>query len=106
MTSAVSTLTVEERESIRRMTEEDWTAAVLARDWHKTLAMCAADVVYMPADHPALRGHAELRAWLDQFPRILTFTQPLESVDGYGDLAISRATFAATVDNSGTPIQV
>jgi ketosteroid isomerase-like protein len=63
-TVLASTLTKEDRETIRRLTEEEWTAAGLARDWDKALAMCAPDIVYMPADHAVLRGRAELRAWL------------------------------------------
>ena len=100
-----STLTAEDRESIRSVTEEGWTAAALARDWDKVLAMCAPDIVYMPADYPVLRGHAALRAWLDQFPSILRFTQPLESVEGHGNLAISRNTFAITVGDAGKLVE-
>ena len=100
-----STLTAEDRESIRSLTEDGWTAAFLAQNWDKALAMCAPDIVYMPADHPVLRGHAALRAWLDQFPRILKFAQPLEALEGQGALAIARGTFAVTVDVGGKPVE-
>ena len=100
----MTTLTTDDRDVIRQLTEARWTAALLARDWNQLLAMCADDIVYMPADHPVLRGHAALRAWFDQFPRMLTFSQPLEAVEGQGDLAISHSTFAVTVDNAGTPV--
>ena len=100
-----STLTAEDRESIRRMTEEGWTAAGLAQDWDKAIAMCAPDIVYMPADHPVLRGHAALRAWFDQFPRIVKFSQPLDALEGQGTLAMARGTFAVTVDVGGKLIE-
>jgi ketosteroid isomerase-like protein len=97
------TLTAEDVHAIRETTEQRWTKTILARDWEGMLALCAPDIVYMPADHPALRGHAQLRTWFDQFPRVLGLTQPLESVVGQGSLAIVRATFAATVDVEGKP---
>ena len=99
--SVASTLTPEDRETIRTLTEQKWTAAGLERDWDKALALCAEDIVYMPADQSVLRGHPALRAWLDQFPPIVRFTQPLEEVEGQGNLAIGRATFAVTVDLAG-----
>ena len=74
-------LTPDDREVIRRLTEEQWTAALSARDWDKALGMCADEIVYMPTDHPILRGHAALRAWLDQFPRTSKFSQPLRRWD-------------------------
>jgi ketosteroid isomerase-like protein len=101
MSGSVASLSPEDREAIRRMTEQEWTSAALARDWDRALALCSPDVVYMPADQPILRGHAELRNWFDQFPRILKFTQPLEDVEQEGNLAIARATFSATVEVSG-----
>jgi ketosteroid isomerase-like protein len=98
-------LSAEDRERLRTLTEEQWTAAALTRDWDKLLAMCAPDIVYMPADQPALPGHSALQAWLDQFPRIVKFTQPLEQVEGQGDLAVGRATFAITVEVAGKPVE-
>lgn len=67
-TSAASSLTEQDRETLRSLIEQRWPAAILARDWDDALAMCAEDLVYMPADHTTLRGHAEFRAWIDQFP--------------------------------------
>jgi ketosteroid isomerase-like protein len=87
------------------MTERQWTAAMLARDWDTALAMCAPNVVYMPADHPVLHGHAALRGWFEQFPPILKFTQPLETVEAQGNLAIGRATFTATIELGGKPME-
>lgn len=98
-------LTAEDRESVRHLVEVGWPAAVRARDWDKALAICAPDIVYMPADHPALHGHAALRAWLDLFPPILHFKQSLEAVDGDRQLAIARGSFTAAVDAAGHPME-
>lgn len=101
MTPPAASLTSEDREAIRRFTEQEWTAATLARDWDRSLALCTTDVVYMPADQPVLCGHAALREWLNQFPPVVQFSQPLEELSGQGNLAIARATFTAVVDVSG-----
>jgi ketosteroid isomerase-like protein len=81
--------------------EQEWTDAFVARDWDRVLAMCSTDIVYMPADQPVLRGHAAMREWLDQFPRIISFTQPVDDVDGRHDLAVARVTFAVEVEVAG-----
>lgn len=104
-TVLASTLTSEDCETIRSFTEQRWTAAALTRDWGKALAMCAPDVVYMPADQPVLHGHEQLRAWLNQLPPIVKFAQPLDSVEGNGNLASARNTFAVTVDISGKRVE-
>ncbi len=65
--------------------------------------MCwkAPDVAYMPADHGVLHGHAAVREWFEQFPTIVSFTQPLEHLDGGGGMAVARASFAVTVEVAG-----
>jgi ketosteroid isomerase-like protein len=104
-TSLASPLTTDDREAIRRFTEEEWTTALLARDWDRSLALCTQDIVYMAADQPVLRGHRALRDWLNQFPPIVRFTQPLEEVAGQGNLAIARARFDVAIDASGQHIE-
>jgi ketosteroid isomerase-like protein len=77
----------------------------MERRWDTALAMCHPDIVYMPADHPVLRGHAALQAWLEQFPPIVKFTRPLESVERQGDLAVTRNSFTVTIDHAGTLVE-
>jgi ketosteroid isomerase-like protein len=98
-------LTIEDRETIRRLTEEEWTQGAVARDWDRLLAMCAEDIAYMPADQPIVHGHAALRNWLEQFPPILRLTQPLVALEGHGIFAIARGTFEVTVDVGGQRIE-
>ena len=76
----------------------------MARDWEKVLAMCTEDIVYMPAGHPALRGRAELRAWLEQFPKTQTFAQPLSHLEGDANRAVARAAFDATIEVERKPV--
>ena len=102
--SAASTLSAEDLESIRDIIERRWTAACLAGDWDNALAMCAEDSVHMNPDEPAVRGHAELRAWFEKFPRIVKFTQSTRHVEGLANLAVAQCTAALTVEASGTQL--
>jgi len=86
------------------MAEREWTAAMLHKAPEKAIAMCTEDVVYMPSDSAALYGHAALRGWLQQFPTLRRFTQPVEEIEGYGELAICRCTFSATLDVGGREV--
>jgi ketosteroid isomerase-like protein len=99
-----SALSAEDLTHLRSIAEEHWTGAIVARDWDRTLEMCAADVVYMPPDSPALQGREALRQWLEQFSRIQKFTQPIETIHGSGDVAMMRGTFEITVDAGGQAI--
>ncbi len=105
MVSATSTLSREDVEQIRALVEEHWVQAGLARAWDKTLALCAPDIVYMPPDQAALHGHHELREWLERFPPIIEFAQPLESIEGHGNTASVRTAFSATVDAGGSQLR-
>ena len=60
----------------------------------------------MPAGHPALRGNAELRAWLKQFPKTLKFEQPLSHVEGDGNKTVAYATFDAVIEVDGKPVNI
>jgi ketosteroid isomerase-like protein len=101
----MSKLRPEDQNAIRHLLEEHWTAAGLARDWDKSLAICAQNVEFMVPDQPVVRGHEALRAWLDRFPTLLKFTQHVDEVEGQDNKAVSRATFALTIDNAGTPVE-
>ena len=103
--SSNSALTERDRETLHAMAEREWTGAWLARDWNRVLAMCAEDVVYMPADHPVLHGKAELRDWLAQFPPTTRFSQPVERTEGSALLATVHARFAVTIEIDGRPIE-
>ena len=69
---------------IRTIAESDWTTAFIARDLDRVCGMCDPDIVYMPADHPALLGTSALREFLAAFPPVTSFTQPLEMIEGSG----------------------
>jgi ketosteroid isomerase-like protein len=97
-------LTSDDRDRIKHLGEVEWTRALESGDAAQVLALCADDIVYMPADHPALHGHAELRQWLGTFPRVVRISQPMHSIEIAGDVAMAEATFDATLDVNGQPV--
>jgi ketosteroid isomerase-like protein len=96
-----TSLTAGDRESIRALAEDRWTAALINHDLDGLSALCAEDLVYMPADHAPLYGRAEFAAWLAAFPRVVRMTQPVEAIDGGGDMAMVRARFTVTLEVNG-----
>lgn len=91
-------LTDADRIRLRQMTEQEWVAAASAADWEACVALCSNDVEYMPPDSPGLRGHDELRGFLEAFPTIVDFSQSIQTVSGTSDLAVLRGSFAVTVE--------
>jgi len=96
---------VEDHQAIQRVVEREWTAAILARDFERTIALCAEDVVYMPAGLPALHGRSALRAWLDTLSRIVGFEQPVQQLDGQGNLAVACAAFRIASDTDAGRVE-
>lgn len=92
-------LTPDDRRQIKDLGEVEWTAAFIAGNHERLLELCDDDVVYMPADHPTVRGREALRAWLATFPPVTVFEQPIEAIDGHGDVAMARATFKVALAN-------
>jgi ketosteroid isomerase-like protein len=91
----------DDHERIKHLGEVEWTRALESGDVDQVLALCADDIVYMPADHRALHGHAELRQWLSTFPKVVRMSQPMHSIEIAGDVAMAEATFDATLDVGG-----
>jgi ketosteroid isomerase-like protein len=98
---ATAGLTGADRDEIRQLGEQRWPRALEARDLDALCELCTDDIVYMPADHPALRGRDAFRAWVAAFPRVVRMEQPMQSIDGAGHLALAEATFAVTLEVEG-----
>ena len=60
---------------------------VRARNWDSFASLFTEDVVFMPPNHPALRGRAALRAWADSNPTFADFGFTNTTYDGAGDVA-------------------
>ncbi len=103
--SVDSPLSAGDRETLRDLVERQWVAFDLARDWDKWIATADPDVVYMPADQPSLRGQAELRTWMDQFPHILKVTHSVEDMDGSANHAVVRCTAEIAIELAGQRVE-
>ena len=90
-------------EAAIRKSIESYAEAVLASDWAGLAAMHTEDAVVMPPNEPAVQGRAALEAWGEAWPPITEFSTAAVEIDGRGDLAFVRGTFAMTIMPEGTP---
>ena len=88
-----------------RAVPEAFAQAVLAGDWGTVAAGYAEDAVLMPPNGPAVEGRAAIRAWWEasSTPNMTQFTLPPTEIDGHGDLAYVRGTYAMTIVPEGAP---
>jgi ketosteroid isomerase-like protein len=97
-------LTPKDRENIRTLGEVHWTGALTAGNLDALVELCTDDIVYMPADHPALRGRDQFRAWLSSFPKVVRMSQPMDWIEGTGGVAMAEASFAVTLEVEGQEV--
>ena len=72
--------------------------ADLAGDWDAVAALFADDCVFMMPNQPALEGKAAWRAMVDEVkPTIHAVTVDVDEIEGRGDLAYIRGTYAETL---------
>jgi len=76
-------------------------ADILARRDSASVAQYAQNAVFMTPNAPALEGRAAIRAWFEQSPPMTTFTLSVVEIDGRGDLAYVRGTYALTIAAAG-----
>lgn len=55
------------------------------------------NATFMPPNQGPVEGRASIRAWLQAFPPMTDFTLTTVEVDGRGDLAYARGTYALTI---------
>jgi ketosteroid isomerase-like protein len=73
----------------------------LARRDSANAAQYAENAVFMPPNQPAVEGRAAIRAWLAAFPPMSAFSLTSIEIDGQGDLAYERGTYAFTIAAAG-----
>ncbi len=74
--------------------------AVADRD-SANAAMFTANGVFMPPNQPAVEGRAAIQAWFAAFPALSEFTVQVVEIDGRGDVAYARGTYALTIAAAG-----
>lgn len=94
-------LTTEERDLAERWSRSSWAApenAYRARDLDRLTHMYTPDAISMPANHPALRGHEEIRTWYAQRTGDydMNIVSDVDSVDILGEVAVLTGTFRVT----------
>lgn len=99
-------LSAEDVAAIRKLTEEDFPAHLAAHDFEGVGGLLTDDAVIMPFGEPAQEGKATIidvleRNW-GSLP-IAEFTQRTVKIEGRGDLAYARGTYAIKVQGEGMP---
>lgn len=102
---AARTLTDRDIAAIRG-TIDPWAQACIDADWDRLLSLCTDDIVFLPPDAPIVEGSAAVRAFMETFPDIKTFTSDFTHIEGHGDTASARGTFAMTVEADGNKVAV
>jgi len=64
-------------------------------------ALFAENALFMPPNQPAVEGRAEIQAWFAAFPPISDFKHQIVEIDGLGDIAYVRGTYALTIAAQG-----
>jgi ketosteroid isomerase-like protein len=99
-------LSAEDVAAIRKLTEEDFTALAAAHDFEGVGGLVTENAVIMPFGEAAQEGKATIVDVLDRnwgsLP-IAEFTQNTVKIDGRGDLAYARGTYAIKVQGEGMP---
>jgi uncharacterized protein (TIGR02246 family) len=67
-------------------------------------ALYTENATFMPPNGGVVEGRAAIRAWFEHFPPMTEFSLTPVEVDGRGDLAYERGTYALTIAaSSGKP---
>ena len=92
--------------AIRQLTEQDIPALIAAHDWTGLATKFKEDAIIMPFGEPEVRGKAQIMEVLERnwgFMPITEFIQKSVKIDGRGDLAYARGTYAITVNIENVP---
>ena len=76
--------------------------AALAKDWKTLVALFTEDVVLMGPNEPSIQGNSAMMEMVESLT--ITHTEhkiDLVEVDGYGDIAYARGTYAETYSVEG-----
>jgi uncharacterized protein (TIGR02246 family) len=94
-------MTDEEAALVRSMTRSSWDGdadAYRDRDTERMVSHYAPDAISIPANHPAMRGHDEIRAWYQKRTGHyeMNAISEVDSIDIVGDVAVMIGIFRVT----------
>ena len=95
-------LSQSDRNAIRQADENDMKM-MNAKDWKGDMALYEEDAVELPPHQAAVQGKAAIQAWEEALPPFSDFQEQSLEIEGRGDLAFDRGTYAMTVAPPGAP---
>jgi uncharacterized protein (TIGR02246 family) len=84
-----------------RAVHDRFSAALLSHDFDAVAALYAEDAVLLPPQEPAVHGRAAIRKWTASVPSVTRLVLQVDDLDGRGDVAYMRGTFAMTLQPEG-----
>jgi uncharacterized protein (TIGR02246 family) len=82
---------------------EAWLEAAARKDADGVAALYTTDALLLGPNRPAVSGRDGIRDWFAALPNFTRMTTTLAEVEGRGDLAVARYTFAMTLELPGRP---
>jgi ketosteroid isomerase-like protein len=77
-----------------RMATDRYVQAALAGDWDRWAALSTDSAVFLQPNGTPIEGRPALRRWITAFSGLDSFSSTVLEVEGQGDLAVSRGTYA------------
>ena len=93
----------EEEVAAIRNTHAAYHEVALDKDWDAVVTYYTTDAVIMPPNQPAVHGRDAIRDWYASFPPVTEVELPIVEIDGRGDIAYVRGTYALTMVIEGAP---
>jgi uncharacterized protein (TIGR02246 family) len=81
----------------------EWLAAAARKDADAVAALYTPDALLMSPNRPVISGREGVRDWFAALPDFTRMATTLVEVEGRGDLAVTRSTFAMTLELPGRP---
>jgi ketosteroid isomerase-like protein len=80
--------------------------AVVAADWPTVVSTYAEDGELLPPNRPVVQGRAAMQKLFEEWPKITEFSESVTEIEGEGDLAYGRGTYAMTMMPPGAKAPV
>jgi ketosteroid isomerase-like protein len=84
-----------------RAGSDTWGELVVAGNWSALVETYTEDAIFLPPNEATVQGRANIQAWMEAFPPISEARLTIQEIDGYGDLAYIRGTYAMTLSIEG-----
>jgi uncharacterized protein (TIGR02246 family) len=86
-----------------RAVHDRFSAALLRQDFDAIAALYTEGAVLLPPQEPAVHGREAIRRWTAAVPKVTRIVLNVDDLDGRGDLAYMRGSFAMTLEPEGGP---